>query len=558
MGYLRAKATLIRSCVRIDRSPAEERGSVRVFSTTHSLARATRLLERSSLSTLLVIVPGLVALATCVYQLTLPNALWGVHGSDDGVYLAPALRLIHGAVPYRDYAFVHPPGIAWLMTPLAIFGDTRYAMAAARIVTAIVAGLNASLAAYAVRSCGRVAMLTAGLALAVFPLAVSADHTLTLDPYLVLFCLLGTIAMFSGGRLATPPRIMLAGALFGFAGAVKLWAVFPVIAALCVCVPLWTVAVRPFLSGLLLGFGAPTLPFFLLAPQSFVHDIFIAQLHRHTTGQGFHSVGERLVLILGLGHSSGVPAKVHLAQIVALAFFAIVVAAYFVTQRKCSRLEAFVLAATAIIVATMLFVLKEFYEFYSYFVVAFGVMVLGVCFGRLAESIRWAGERIGGATGRGLSLTSSLALPTLVVAAAALIAPSGIGYARPFLSGAFDPRSTITSQIPRGACVLFDEAGPLLDSDRFHASMRGCPPLVDAFGLWLTDDDGVAPPARPVSQAFVDKWTSWLERADYAVLGVPQSDYVPWTPDLVAWFNGNYRLVASEPRAYVYEHVGAR
>ena len=130
------------------------------------------------------------------------------------------------------------PGIAWLMTPLAVFGDTRYAMAAARIVTAIVAGVNASLAAYALRANGRVAMLTAGLALAVFPLAVSADHTLTLDPYLVLFCLLGTVIMFSGGELASPRRILLAGVLFGFAGAVKTWAFFPVIAAVFICLPL--------------------------------------------------------------------------------------------------------------------------------------------------------------------------------------------------------------------------------------------------------------------------------------------------------------------------------
>jgi hypothetical protein len=170
------------------------------------------------------LVPGLDALGISAYQLTLPNPLWGVHGADDGVYLAPALPLVRGAVPYRDYAFVHPPGIAWLMTPLAVFGDTRYAIAAARIVTAIVAGVNASLAAYALRANGRVAMLTAGLALAVFPLAVSADHTLTLDPYLVLFCLLGTVTMFGRGELASPRRILLAGALFGFAGAVKAWA----------------------------------------------------------------------------------------------------------------------------------------------------------------------------------------------------------------------------------------------------------------------------------------------------------------------------------------------
>src|SRR6266511_3161847 len=494
------------------------------------------LLSARVLPMLPALVPGLVALGICAYQLTLPNALWGVHGADDGVYLAPALGLVRGAVPYRDYAFVHPPGIAWLMTPLAVFGDTRYAMAAARIVTAIVAGANASLAAYALRANGRVAMLTAGLALAVFPLAVSADHTLTLDPYLVLFCLLGSVTMFSGGELASPRRILLAGALFGFAGAVKAWAFFPLIAAVFICLPLWTAAVRPFASGVLLGFGIPSLPFFLLAPRAFVHDIVFAQLHRKTTGQGFHSVGDRLVLMLGLSKSSGVHAKAHRAEIIALLLLALVV-------------------ATGVVVAAMLFVLKEFYEFYAYFVVAFGVMLVGICFGRLAEGIASTGAQVSGGRGRALAITSSVGAPVAVVIAAAVILPSGTSYARPFLGGAYDPKPTISSVIPEGACVLFDESGPLIDSDRFHASRPKCPPLVDAFGLWLTDDEGVAPPAHPVSQAFVDKWRSWLERADYLVLGVPQSNYVPWTTELLSWFDSNYGLVASGPRVYVYQHV---
>src|SRR6478735_7565455 len=89
------------------------------------------------------LVPGLVALAICVYQLSRPHAFWGVHGADDGLYLGAALRLAHGALPYRDFAFVHPPGMAVLMGPLGIFRDTRDAMAGARVVTAFVTGLNA-------------------------------------------------------------------------------------------------------------------------------------------------------------------------------------------------------------------------------------------------------------------------------------------------------------------------------------------------------------------------------------------------------------------------------
>ena len=90
-------------------------------------------------------------------------------------------------------------------------------------MTAIVVGLNASLAAIAVRDRGPVAMLVGGLGLAVFPHAASVGHTLALDPYLVLFCLLGTVVMFRGGGLAPPRRLLLAGALFGVAAVMKAW-----------------------------------------------------------------------------------------------------------------------------------------------------------------------------------------------------------------------------------------------------------------------------------------------------------------------------------------------
>jgi hypothetical protein len=509
---------------------------------------------RVSFSWLPVVAPGLLALGICGYQSSLPNVLFGMHGADDGVYLGAALRLAHGAVPYRDYSFVQPPGLPLLMTPLALLSD-RDAMAVARVVTALVAALNASLAAYAVRAFGRVAMLAAGLALAVFPWAVYANHTLTLEPYLVLFCLLGTVTMFSRLELASPRRVLVAGALFGVAAAVKAWAVLPVVAALCICLPLWRSALRPLVVGLLLGFGVVSVPFFLLAPRSFVHDVLVAQLHRGTTGQGVVAIDQRLVLILGLGHPAVLSTRANLAVEVGVGLVALVVAVYGIPARKCSRFEWFLVAATAAGVADMLFFVNEFYKYYSYFTAAFGVMLLGVCLGRLADGVRWAGRRIGGSAERVSALAASVVFPALVVAAGALVVPSDTNFARLFFSHVYDPQATIASRIPTGACVVSDEAGNLIDSNRFLSSRPGCPYLVDAFALWLTDNNGVPPPAHPQSEAFVAKWRSWLERSDYAVLGTPQSDYVPWTPDLTAWFNSNYRLVAAQPSVYVYQHV---
>jgi len=305
-----------------------------------------------------------------------------------------------------------------------------------------------------------------------------------------------------------------------------------------------------------LGFGVPSLPFFLLAPGRFVHDVVFAQLNRQTTGQGYDSVGERLVVMLGLSTPSGVSTKTRLAEIIALVLVALVIAVYFLKPRGYVRLEWFVLGATAVVVVVLLFLVKEFYEFYSYFVVAFGAMLLGICVGRVADGLRWAAERRTGPIGRVLGLAESVGIPVLVMIAAALVVPSGASYSRSFLSQAYDPQRTIASHIPKGACVVFDEAGNVINSGRLLSSRAGCPALVDAFGLWLTDNDGI-PPTAPVphSERFVAKWRAWLDRADYAVLSVPQSIYVPWTTDLTQWFNSNYRLVASQPRAFVYQHI---
>src|SRR5690242_6739338 len=111
-----------------------------------------------------VAIPGLIAALFGAYVLTFPYGLDGIHGAavngdgyDDGVYLGSAIRLLHGHLPYRDFLFLHPPGITLLMSPVAslagVFG-TPAALAVARIVTVLVSAGNASLAALAMRHRG--------------------------------------------------------------------------------------------------------------------------------------------------------------------------------------------------------------------------------------------------------------------------------------------------------------------------------------------------------------------------------------------------------------------
>ncbi len=63
---------------------------------------------------------SLIAMALSVYQLTRPGMLFGLTEYDDGVYFGSAIRLVNGALPYRDFVLVHPPGFELLASPVAL------------------------------------------------------------------------------------------------------------------------------------------------------------------------------------------------------------------------------------------------------------------------------------------------------------------------------------------------------------------------------------------------------------------------------------------------------
>ncbi len=187
--------------------------------------------------------------------------------------MGAALRLVHGAVPYRDFVLLHPPGVPLLLVPFvslgSLIGGSHVAFGLARIVTIVVSASNASLAAVAVRYRGIGAMLVAGTALACFPLAPAANQTVYLEPFLVFFCLIGVCVMFQNGSPAGPWRLALAGVAFGLAAACKVWGIIPIAVAIALCLPHWRSRVRPLALGVLVGVGVPCLPFFLAAPGAF-------------------------------------------------------------------------------------------------------------------------------------------------------------------------------------------------------------------------------------------------------------------------------------------------
>jgi hypothetical protein len=486
-----------------------------------------------------------VALAAGVDQLAQAHALLGIDEYDDGVYVGAALRLVNGAVPYRDFAFLHPPGIILLLSPfaaLARWTGSRSFMGEARVLTVLVASANAGLLAWLLRHRGMPAMLIAGGTLAVFPLAVAADHTVLLEPYLVLFCLLGAMAMFASDNLAPRGRLVLAGLAFGFAGAVKIWAIFPLAVALACCAPQFQRRIGPLLVGAVAGFALPSLAFFLLAPTDFVRDTVVLQLGRvRSTGW---PPGLRLLNITGLAGLPGLDATVDLALIVAVVYALIVACAYLAPPWS-SRLDWFALGSGSVTVAAIL-VAPDFVPHYAYFTAAFLALLLGVSCARLLRARSgWAAERET-AAGRMLAKAERLVVVVALVAVAAVFA-EGRRFIRdqPWRVNFGDAGPPISHVIPKGACVVTDEPSFTIIADRFVADSGKCPAMVDSYGEWLAADRKHPPPSSgPYDPGLVNAWRSWFSAADYVVL--TSQFRIPWTPELRSWFGDHFEAVSFE------------
>jgi hypothetical protein len=520
-------------------------------------AAAARLATRPSPIALVLTLGSMLGLAVRLYQLARPGYLLGVTEYDDGVYFGSAIRLVHGVLPYRDYIIVHPPGITLLMTPIALltYGmGTAKALAVARVLMAFIGAASVPSGGLLVRHRGVFATaVTCGI-LAVFPDAIAASHTVLLEPWLVLFCLLGALAVFDGDEFAALPagagwrvlwrsRMAWGGVAFGFAGAVKVWAIFPVlvIAALCLPVPRRLVT---YLGGVAVGFLVPVLPFAATAPRTFINSVIVAQLVRIDAVRT--SAWARLSALTGLSDFSRVDNGTLL--VVALAIPAVVigcsVAASLATRRLPPTLEVFVLISGALVVASFLWP-ADFSYHYAGFFTPFLALCVSLPLARCAESFavtvfdaRW--WRAG--------------VACLVVAAIAGMSLVQIQTE----SGSWqaDPAAAADRVIPPGACVLTDMASLAVAANRFISDVPGCPLILDGVGTDYSLSHGrngiIGAGNTPAVES---TWLSAFEHAQYVWLScVPAASpicdgsanrRIPWTPTITAYFESHFKQVTT-------------
>jgi len=516
-----------------------------------------------------IIMATLLAAGLRLYNLSRPGYLFGISEYDDGTDLGSAVRLVYGAVPYRDFIMVQPPGITLIMYPLALVTksfSTDSAMAVARVITALASAAAVPLAGLLTRHRGLFAVLVSCGVLAIYPDSILAARTVLLEPWLVLFCLLGALAVFDGDRIAdSRRRIFLGGLLFGFAGAVKVWAILPVVVILVLTARRRRQAAA-YAAGVALGFCVPVLPFALTAPVTFYRSVIIAQLVRHDIVR--IPEGYRLQQMLGLVHSSQLATLplVIIGSVVVLVVAAVTVLGSRLAHNPPPGLDWFAAGTCALVVAAFLWP-ADFYYHYAGFLAPFLALTLALPLSRLLAAAERGRARSAGAgqaeRGSGTSRARgrdkhsvgagqaeprrwlALLRPTVtVVAGAALIALTvlQIGAESNEYSGI--PGSEIAAAqrlIPPGACVATDQVSYTIAINRFVSTVPGCSLMIDGVGTDYALSNGRNGQTGASSSPAVEAaWMSAFRAAKYAWLTSEAYRRISWTPQLTAYFDSHF------------------
>jgi hypothetical protein len=509
-----------------------------------------------------------VALALRLFTLTRSGYMTGVTEYDDGVYLGGAVRLLQGAIPYRDFAYVQPPGILLLMIPVALLTKittTTHAMAAARLLTVAASAAAVPLAGSLVRHRGALVTLVTCATLAIYPDDLTTAHTLILEPWMNLLALIAVCLAFRRGRLASPVRLTWAGVMIGAAASVKFWAGVPAVVLLVLCLltrdadgaagagrgrRAWRYA-----AGVAAGFCVPVLPFALTAPATFVRSTLLDQVTRdgtyvprsmrlaHITGlidflnsRGHLTLAAGSKSLFASGGAAATPATSAgvLPYLVVLAIVILVSAGYALRPGRPSVLETFALV-TAVIASVLITFYSAFFYHYPDFAAPWLAIAAGGAFGVFGGS----GERAGSAAAalrrfrRGVTGFVGLAVLLLAVFEASELG----SLAAPDIY----PDQAV---IPAGACVVTDQVSMTIAANRFITTRAGCPSVLDSLGETLVLSNGVSDQggAQDLPRV-VDAWESILGKADYVWLSPNNWRRIPWASGLQAWFNANFTRV---------------
>jgi hypothetical protein len=419
---------------------------------------------------------------------------------DEAVYFSASALLFKGVLPYRDFVFVHPPGLAYFLGLTSAFGANGFA--AARIVATLVGAINIWLVGRIVmRAAGTSGGLVAATLYATYPDVVIVERGPYLEPVLNLACLAMALLW-----LAPRPRAKLAGIACGFACATKVLGGIWFVAALAAARAKSDVA-RFIAFGAVAGL-ALLAPFLFRTPHPFLEQTL--SFHAWRPPDGTMGALPRLAEIANSGH-------------VAATILAVI--GLFAVRRR----EARFFAVAALLIVAAFLTSSTYWSQYNSHLAAAQCILAGfgaaMVLGRLRDAV-------------GTVAAIAVAIPSLLYALPA---------ARARAPETLDVGNSIRQLVPPNDCVFSFDPIDTLASGRLPPHGDGAPVIVDSYGAQLLAavrhgarfPDAGAAFRSPSSQPDI---RARLERCRFAVLGWRGNWQM--SDDTRAWFNGHFVCVA--------------
>jgi alpha-1,2-mannosyltransferase len=391
------------------------------------------------------------------------GGLRGMNSYDGAVYYAAAAGLAHGLLPYRDFLFLHPPGIVVALLPFAALGRVigdPYGMEAATLAWLGIGALNAVLVSRILRPLGVPAALVGGLFYAVFYPAVFIERSTLLEAPAATVTLVALLLLIKAptARPIAPQVVLVAGTLLGVSAGIKIWGMVVLVAVLG-----WTWITYGARRGLLLLVGAGVgttvvcLPFFAAAPGSMWRMVVVDQLGRPRSTLG---LAQRLTDMVGM-------TTLHAGFVaVAVAVVVAVVGCVLAVRSRQGRLAVVVLvASSALLVCT-----PPWFVHYAGLIAAPAAIMVGAAVPTLIGVARSIGAR---------GLVVSLLVAGLAVVAVPVLSAR---FGRPFPAAPIAERAASL-----GGCVTTDDPTTLIETDLLQRNLqRGCKLVVD-LGAYSND-----------------------------------------------------------------------
>jgi alpha-1,2-mannosyltransferase len=491
---------------------------------------------------------AIAALAMRAVPILIGGGLFGFQGYDDGVYFGAAVAFVHGLVPYRDFALLHPPGIVLGLSPFAMLGTltgdaTAFALARASIL--LLGAANAVLVALIAGRYDRLAGLTAGALYAVWITAIGVERSTDLHGPQTTLLLLALLLLARPGPIG-PRRAALTGVALGLATTIQLWQAVSVVVVLG-----WIVLrtrrtpggfLRPavaFVLGAGVAFGLVCLPFLAADPEAMIRYTLVDQLGR--PNMGIDTI-ERLRVLEGIPLPAQLPALMRqlvwdpVVLILAVGALALVVVTAW--RRPWSRLW----AALAIVQSAVILATPSFYHDYPGFVAPAATLVLGTGLAAGAQAL----------TRRGLRPLRARA--PLLVLLSLLVAVSLVRR-----EGEPLPLAALERDVAQARCVTADTPALLVLTSALRRDIEaGCRLVLDPTGISYDTDRGRlmagdVSNARAHATAYQQAMIDWYTSGDAALFARSPVDGL--TPATIAAIQR--RLPVERRRGIVTERLAA-